>query len=109
MWVRFDSDKSGTISMDEFMAEMTRSVPGQGSRIFQNYERTKRNIECLRGFMYQRKITSEKMFQSFKLGSHQSMKMEEFATLIRSINYAISDPEIQGMFSYIDKNSSGTI
>ena len=51
MWIRFDDDKSGKITMKEFVDEMTRGVPNQGSQIVQNRERAKRNLDCLRSFM----------------------------------------------------------
>ena len=76
MWIRFDADKSGSISMDEFVAELTRSVPGQGSKIFQNYEQAKRNIKYLHDFMRQNKITSAKLFEAVKLKPNQSMKFD---------------------------------
>ena len=109
MWKRFDADSSGTISMDEFVAELSRSVPGQGSRISQNYEQVKRNIKCLHDFMWEHKISTSSLFEAVKLKPNQSMKIGEFAFIMKKINYSISEMEIQLMLQYIDRNGSGTI
>lgn len=52
MWKRFDVDKSGSITMKEFVDEMTRGVPNQGSMIMQNRERAKRNVQCMKDFLH---------------------------------------------------------
>ena len=41
-----------------------------------------------------RKITSEKIFSQLKLKPEQAMNGSQFRTLIKSINYHISETEI---------------
>lgn len=84
-------------------------MPGQGSRNIENMERAKRNVSCLRDFLKSRNVTAEQVFGKAKVSVGNSMRIEEFEPIIRSINYVITKQEIVDMFHYIDANSSGSI
>ena len=90
MWKRFDADNSGFISMKEFVDELTRGVPNQGSQIALNRERAKRNVQCLREFLHEKKMNAEQVFGKAKVAHKQGMRVEEFGPFVKSINYIIS-------------------
>ena len=106
MWDRFDADKSGTICMQEFVTELTRSVATKEGKVFANFERAARNVICLRDFLRCKNISAESIFSKTKL---KEMRYEDFNPFIKTINYRISEVEIEDMFKYIDRNDSGLI
>lgn len=61
MWNKFDSDKSGQISSDEFMREMTRGVPDQGVESYNKLERAKRNLNEFRSMMKSKGVTFQQL------------------------------------------------
>lgn len=109
MWVKFDHDESGKITMKEFVDELTRGVPGMGSQIATNRERAKRNVECLRSFFKMNNMSVKEILSKAKVQNPSQMRIEEFGPFVQSINYIITKEEITDMFNLLDENRSCTL
>ena len=95
--------------MKEFVDELTRGVPNQGSHLVENRERAKRNVDCLQSFLKEKKINAFQVLEKANVKKGGAMKLEEFGPFVQSINYIITKDEILDMFGYLDYNHSGAI
>lgn len=118
---KFDKDRSGTLSIEEFMsvvqAEIQKITAQSGQKVVQPPSPTKKAaspnaqkiIFELKNIINTNGLDLGMIFQSFDLSGDSSLDFQEFKKLIEVINARYSENDVRDVFKVFDVNGDGDI
>lgn len=106
---KFDKDKSGDISLKEFLFELTKGVTSATDTQQLLNEKAVRCLTALKAAVVYYAIDFNQLIKVFDTNRDSVMDFKEFSNMVYTIDKYLPTSELELIFNYIDQEKKGKI